>query len=160
MYLLDYAFYLPLGLALKLGLHPLVIAHLSAGTTSSLLGSHTPTGGSTDVGRGSPNAIHFCPMFYVCVMDKRNHFNFIFLKESPFFYCLDQIFVHLLVSQIPAGGSKEVGREYMNAIYFRPMFYRWIMDKRNHFYLVLFKENPFFYCLDQILVHLLDVLDG
>jgi hypothetical protein len=71
---------------------------------------------------------------------------------------------HLLarISQIPAksGGSKEVGREYMNAIHFCPVFYRSIMDnKRNHFYLVLFKENPFFYCLDQILVQIRAVLE-
>jgi hypothetical protein len=57
MHLLDYAFYvygkqfemLPLGLALKLGLHPLAMAHLSPGT-SSLAVSYIPTGGTRDVG--------------------------------------------------------------------------------------------------------------
>jgi hypothetical protein len=60
-------------------------------------------------------------MFYVCVMDNVNHFNFILLQENPFFYYLDQIWVHLLVSQIPAGGSKEIGGEYTNDIHFHPM---------------------------------------
>jgi hypothetical protein len=48
----------------------------------------------------------------------------------------------------------------MNTIHFRPMFYRCIFDKSNPFYLIFLKDNPFFYCLDQILVHLLGVLDG
>ncbi len=35
------------------------------------------------------------------------------------------------------------------------MLYASIIDKTNHFYLVLLQENPFFYYLEQILVHLL-----
>jgi hypothetical protein len=46
-------------------------------------------------------------------MEKRNHFNLVLLQENnPFFYCLDKIWVDLLVSQIPTGGSKEVGGDY------------------------------------------------
>ena len=49
----------------------------------------------------------------------------------------------------------------MNAICFCPMFERCSIDKRNDFYMVFHKErNPFFYCLDQILVHLPAVLNG
>jgi hypothetical protein len=56
MYLLDYAIYmywkqfeiLLLGLALKLGLNPVAIAHLSPDSTS-LVVSQIPTGGSKDV---------------------------------------------------------------------------------------------------------------
>jgi hypothetical protein len=71
----------------------------------------------------------------VSVMDKRNHFNFILLKDNPFFYCLvDQIWVHLLVSsQIQAGGSNKVGGDYMKTLHFRPMLYRCIFDKSNPF---------------------------
>jgi hypothetical protein len=106
------------------------------------------------------NAIHFCPILHTCIMDKRNHFYLVLLQENnPFFYCLDRFLFHLQASQIPTGGSKNVGKEYMNAIYFCLMFYRCSMDKSNNFYLVFHKErNPFFYCLDQILVPLLAVL--
>jgi hypothetical protein len=63
---------LPLGLASKLGLHPVAIAHLSPpDTSSSLVVSQISTGGSKDViGRAYTNEIHFCPMFYICMMDK------------------------------------------------------------------------------------------
>jgi hypothetical protein len=49
---------------------------------------------------------------------------------------------------------------HINAIHFCPMFYRFIIDKRNHLFdLVLLQEKKFLYCLDQILVHLLAVLE-
>jgi hypothetical protein len=78
MHLLDYAFYmywrqfemLPLGLASKLGLHPVGVAYLSPGT-SNLLVSSIPAGGSTNVGRECMNTIHFCPILYVCIVDKK-----------------------------------------------------------------------------------------
>jgi hypothetical protein len=59
------------------------------------------------------NDIHFHPMFHRFIMEKRNHFYLVLLQENnPFFYCLDQIWVDLLVSsQISTGGSKEVGGE-------------------------------------------------
>ena len=82
-------------------------------------------------------------------MDKCwNHLYLVLLQDyNPFFYCLDGFLFHLQASQIPTGGSKDVGKEYTNAIHFHPMFYRCIMDKRNHFYLVFHKErNPFFSC--------------
>jgi hypothetical protein len=95
-------------------------------------------------------------MLYACIMDKRNPFHLVLLQDNPFFYCLVQFWVHLLVSQIPTGGSREVARESVNTIHFHLMLYTCIMDKRNHFYLVLLQENnPFFYYLDRILVHLL-----
>jgi hypothetical protein len=51
----------------------------------------------------------------------------------------------LLVSQIATGGTTNVGREYMHIIHICPsMFYRYIMDKRNHLLLVLLLlGNPF-----------------
>jgi hypothetical protein len=52
-----------LGLALKLGLHPVAIAHLCPGTSRSLV-SKMPTGGFTDIGREYMNAIHFCPIVH------------------------------------------------------------------------------------------------
>jgi hypothetical protein len=89
--------FLLFGLALKPGLHPVAIAHLSQGTpSSSLLGSQIPTGGSKEVGGEYKNARHFHPMFYRCIMHRRNHFYLVLLQEDPFFYCLDQILVHLL----------------------------------------------------------------
>jgi hypothetical protein len=58
--------------------------------------------------------------------------------DNHFFYCPDQIWVHILVSQIPTGGFKDtnwgstnLGREYTNAIHFCSMFYICIMDKKN-----------------------------
>jgi hypothetical protein len=45
--------------------------------------------------------------------------------------------ISLVVSQIPNGGSKDTGREYMNAIHFYPMFNRCVMDKMNHLQLSL-----------------------
>jgi hypothetical protein len=57
----------------------------------------------------------------VCVMDKMEDIPlqlYHLVKDNPFLYCLDQIWVHLLFSQIPTGGSKEVGGEYTNAIHF------------------------------------------
>jgi hypothetical protein len=96
-------------------------------------------------------------MFYGCIMDKRNHSYLVLLWENPFFYYLDQIWVHLLVSQIPTGGTTDVGREYIHVILIFPMLYWCIMDKRNHFYLVylvLLQENSFFYChVEQIWVN-------
>jgi hypothetical protein len=78
-------------------------------------------------------------MFYVCGMDKRNYFNFILCKESPLLLLLFRPnLVILLVSQIPTGGSKEVGGEYRNTIHFCHMVY--IKDKGNHIYLVLLKR--------------------
>jgi hypothetical protein len=110
------------------------------------------------------NAIHFRPILYTRIMDKMNHFYLVLLQENnSFFSCLvDGFLFHLRASQIPTGGgSKDVGKEYTNDIHFCPMFYRCIMDKRNIFYLVFHKDrNPFIYCLDQILVHLLSVVDG
>jgi hypothetical protein len=97
--------------ALKLGLHPVTIAHLSPGT-SSLLVSKMPTGGSTDTGREYTNDIDFYPIFRRCIMDKRNHFYLVLLQENPFFYSLHQICVHLLVSQIQIGGFTDVGRVF------------------------------------------------
>jgi hypothetical protein len=80
------------------------------------------------------------------------------LQENPFFYCLllDQGLVHLLVSKISTGGiTDHVGRDAMYVIRLCPILHKCIMDKRNHFYLVLLQENPFFFCLEQIWVHLL-----
>jgi hypothetical protein len=108
VHLLDYAVYIYwkqfemvwLGLASKLGLHPVAIAHLSPGI-HSLLVSQAPAGGSKDVGRGHTNDIHFCPIFYKCIMDKKNHLHFSLASRNPFFYyCLDQIWIHILVSQM------------------------------------------------------------
>jgi hypothetical protein len=61
--------------------------------------SQITTGGTKDVGKKYTNDIHFCPMFYRCMTDKRNQFYLVFHKERnpPFSYCLDQILVHLLV---------------------------------------------------------------
>jgi hypothetical protein len=146
-----------LDLALKLGLHPVAIAHLSPGT-SSLLVSKMPTGGFTDIGRDYMNALYFSPIHHRCIMDKSNHYYLNLLQENPFFYCLDQIWVHLLDSQIPTGESTDVGTEYMNimnSIHFCHMFYMCISDEKNCFYFILLPENPFFYCLDQVWVHLL-----
>jgi hypothetical protein len=54
-------------------------------------------------------------------MDKRNHFYLVLLQENnPFFCCLDQFLFHSQASQIPTGCSKDVGKEYPNAIHFRP----------------------------------------
>jgi hypothetical protein len=63
-------------------------------------------------------------------------------------------------NSIPTGGFILVGRICLIANRFWPMLYACSMDKTSHFYLALLKENPFFYCLDQILVRLLAVLDG
>jgi hypothetical protein len=79
-------------------------------------------------------------------MDNRNHFDFILLEENHFFYYLDKIWVHLPVSQILTGGSKDVlGREYMNAIpvHFCPMFYRCIMYKMSYLQLSVASREPF-----------------
>jgi hypothetical protein len=62
---------LPIGLALKLGWHPVAIAQLSLGT-SSLLVSQIRAGGSTDAGREYTNVLHFFPMFYVCIVTAPN----------------------------------------------------------------------------------------
>ncbi len=75
------------------------------------------------------NAIYFHHMLYTCIMDKRNHFYLVLLQENnPFFYCLDGFLFHLQASQtlptVPTGGSKDVGKEYTNAIHFHPMFHR------------------------------------
>jgi hypothetical protein len=108
VHLLDYAVYIYwkqfemvwLGLVLKLGLCPVAIAHLSPGT-HSLLVIQTPAGGSKDVGREHTlNAIHFCPIFYRCIMDKKNHLQLSLASRNPFFYVLDQIWLHILVSQM------------------------------------------------------------
>jgi hypothetical protein len=63
--------------------------------------------------------------------------NLVLLPENHFLYCLDQIWVHsLLVSQIPTGGSKEVGREYTNVmIHLHPMFYRDVLWTRGTTYI-------------------------
>jgi hypothetical protein len=125
----------PLGLALKLGLHPVAMAHLSPGTNSFLVSYRVPAGGSTDSGREYTNVMHFHSMLYVCIMDKRkNHFYLVLLQENHFFYCcLGKNWVPiLLVSQTPTGGSKDVGREYANAICFCPTLYICIMDKKTH----------------------------
>jgi hypothetical protein len=84
MYLLEYALYMyerqfemiPLGLclALKLGLYPVAIAHLSPGNISLLVSKMPATGGFTEVGREYTIAIDFCPIFHRCIMDKSNHF--------------------------------------------------------------------------------------
>ena len=88
--------------------------------------------------------MHFHPMFYRCIMGKKNHFYFILLTDNHFFYCcLDQIWVHILVHQKPTGGSTNVGREFKNAIHFCPVFYRYIMDKKNHLQLSLASREPF-----------------
>jgi hypothetical protein len=108
------------------------------------------TGDSTDVGREYMHVIHLCPMFYWCIMDKMNHFYLVLLWENPFFYCLEQIWVHLLVSQTPTGGSTDVGTECMNVRHFCPMFYVYISDTKNHFYFILLWVNSFYYCLEQI----------
>jgi hypothetical protein len=78
------------------------------------------------------NAIHFHTMLYICIVDKWDPFYLFLLQDNPFFYCLVQFWVHLLVSQIPTGGSREVGKESMNTIPFCPMLYTCIMDKSNH----------------------------
>jgi hypothetical protein len=102
--------------------------------------------------------------FIICsiaiLWTRRTACNLALVQGNPFLYCLDQIWVHILVRQIrtnfETGGSTNVGSEYTNAIHFHPIFYRCIMGKKNHFYLILLKENPFFYCcLDQIWVHIL-----
>ncbi len=80
--------------------------------------SYIPTGGTTYVGKESMHVIHFHPMFYRYIMDKRNHFYLVLLQENPFFYCLGQIWVHILLSQTPTGGSTNVGREFTNTIQF------------------------------------------
>jgi hypothetical protein len=51
----------------------------------------------------------------------------------------------LVDSQIPNGGSKDIGTEYMNAIHIicPTMFYRCIMDKKNHLQLILASRAPF-----------------
>jgi hypothetical protein len=142
--------------------HDSCACHLSPDTGTSSVVNQIPTRTSKAVGIKYADAIQVCCIFYRHIMDKRNHLQLVVsFQGNPFFYCLDPIWVHLLVGQMPISGSKEVGREHMNDIHFRPMVYRFIMDKMTHFYLVLlFKEIPFFYCLDHILVHLLAVLDG
>jgi hypothetical protein len=65
--------------------------------------------------------LYVFPLFYVCIMDKRNHFYLVLLEENPFFYCLDQICMNLLLSQIQTGSFTDVGREYTNAKQFLPM---------------------------------------
>jgi hypothetical protein len=63
-----------------------------------ILVSQTPTGGSIDIGMEYTNAIHFCPMFYRFIMDnKKNYLQFSLALRNPFFYCLDQIWVHFPV---------------------------------------------------------------
>jgi hypothetical protein len=71
---------LRLSLASKLGFHPVAIAHLSPGT-GSLVVSQIPTGVTRDVGRDSTSVIHFHPMLYTCIMDKRNYFNLIIVQN-------------------------------------------------------------------------------
>jgi hypothetical protein len=83
-----------------------------------------PTGGGfADVGREYTNVKDFCPIFLRCIMDKRDYFYLVLLHENPFFYCLDPIWGHSLVSQIPTGGTTDVGMEYMNVIHLCPMLY-------------------------------------
>jgi hypothetical protein len=74
MYSLDYAFrmhwkqfeILPLGLASKLGLHPVAIAHLSPGTSSLL-------------------RVHECyTYFHPCIMDMRKHLQLSLAARGPF----------------------------------------------------------------------------
>jgi hypothetical protein len=154
MFLLD--------LTLKQGLQPVLmgIGHLSPDTR--LLVSQIPTGASKAVGIKYTDAIHFCHIFYRYIMDKRNQLQLSLASREPFllFSRPNLVSFTTLISEIPTGGSKEVGRENTDAINLHPMFHRCIMDKKTHFYLVLLKYNPFFYCLDQILVHLRAVLDG
>jgi hypothetical protein len=40
---------------------------------SRLLVCQTPAGGSEDVGREQTNDIHFCPIFYRCIVDKKKN---------------------------------------------------------------------------------------
>jgi hypothetical protein len=99
----------------------------------------------------------FCPIFHICIMYKRYHFYLVLLQENPFFYCLDHIWTHLLVSKISTGGSTDVGRVHMKQCY---IFVLCSIDVlwtrgRNHFYLVLLQENPFLYCLEQIRLNLI-----
>jgi hypothetical protein len=74
-------------------------------------------------------------------------------KRNSLFYRLDQIWVHLLVSQIPTGGSTNVGREYANVVHFCHMFHICTSDKRNDcYFLVLLQTTLSSNCLDQIWV--------
>jgi hypothetical protein len=85
-----------LGFVLKLGLHPVAVAHLGPGT-SSLLVSQIPTGGSKDIGRECKQMLY---TFVLCSIDllltRGTTCNLVLLQDNPFFYCFDQIFVHLL----------------------------------------------------------------
>jgi hypothetical protein len=47
-------------------------------------------------------------MLYMCISGKIHYFYLVLLQGSPFFYCLDQIWVHLLVSQMPMLGLATV----------------------------------------------------
>jgi hypothetical protein len=67
------------GLALKLGLHPVAIAHLSPGTSSLILVSKMPTGGTTYIGSKYTHAICFCAIYHRSIMDKGNHFYLVLL---------------------------------------------------------------------------------
>jgi hypothetical protein len=65
--------------------------------------------------------VHICYtvlsyLLRVYYMDTRNHFYLVLLQENPLLYCPGQTWVHILVSQTPTGGSKDVEREYTNAI--------------------------------------------
>jgi hypothetical protein len=92
--------------------------------------------------RSRPNLGSFTS--YTCISDNQNHFYLVLLEDkNPFFYCLDQNFVHSLVDQIPSGVSIHVGREYTHVLHFCPMIYTCFSDNQNHFYLVLLEEdNP------------------
>jgi hypothetical protein len=46
---------------------------------------------------GITNGIYFCPMLDTRISGKMHHFYWVLLQESPFFYFLDQIWVHLPV---------------------------------------------------------------
>jgi hypothetical protein len=70
------------------------------------------------------NTIHFCPMLYICIVDKSNPFYLIFLKDNAFFYCKDQIWVHLLVVVVLDG-------YYNKASYWSIDGRRWSNNRNN-----------------------------